>query len=263
MTQPQPAASAELRTEVALAQLLDPVREELDRDPDDIKAQLRTEDRDYLDQIGRHAITIRDAADRNDVATAERARVAITQAAQRHGHRRAAITATHAELPSLLDQLLAAVDPSSDTGGTGSASPAAHRSALGIAAFDLLRAIQRATGAPDHTHLDHALRGWTGDPATVEEWVSKARGILSPAKRWAMPGRCPNCGRGTVHVPDSTGETVRRLALELDPSTAETHCLNCGTSWPPARARQLEAVLRQQQEEDAAARRHAVRDGTR
>lgn len=257
VTQPEPPdrIATHLRLEVALDQLLNPEVRTLDRDPADIARQLADEQRAYLGLIGYLADRIRDAAQRGDVDTTERARCGIDQAADRHRGRRAAITATRALLPSLLEQLFAAIENSNNTGAGGDSRPASHRSPVGLAALALVADIQARSGQPAETELVNHLRVWaagdrTDDDATnAEHWVEQARAVLNPSRRRTLVGRCLNCGRGYVHLPDDAGEIVRRPALEVD-TDASCRCLGCGYRWPPERAHLLAEALDVQREED-------------
>lgn len=256
---PATLGAAQLRLDVAIAQLIQPSTEHIDRsaaavDPGvrDVDTEHAQHSRDLRRQHARHL-----AAHRHAQARAVLARLIA------HEHRARARRTTQADLPSLLEQLHDAVQ---STQGGGGASVGPHRSPIGLAAAELIAAIQRTVRARGTDDLAAALRAWVAQTPhwrttcpdhllamapVAEAWVTSARTLLNPSRRWTHPGACPNCGQATAHVPSDTGEIVRRPALELDRGTATARCLGCGTTWGPERLSLLAAVLEEQAREQA------------
>lgn len=255
-----------LRLDVALDQLLNPETQTLQRDRAAARAQLDQLDAAHLDHIRDLARRHRDAARRRDHAGMRRNIDRMTRAGHHHRERHAQLAnelaADQAAIPPLLERLLEAIHNSSNTGGTGS-SAAAHRSPVGLAALTLVHDIAHTTGHRGDGWLGDTLRAWQPDDIDTaaehaEQWIEKARSILDPSPRRGLIGRCLSCGKGIVHVPDDSGEIVRKLALQVDAKAATT-CLSCGAHTPPERAHLLAAALDQQREEDRADRaRRAV-----
>jgi hypothetical protein len=135
--------------------------------------------------------------------------------------------------------------------------------------LDLVHAMQAATRCRTLRGLSDALRAWTRasghwrttDPdlllwaaTAAESWVSAARTLLNPPKRWSMAAACPQCETSVTYVQDSSGERVRRPALELDPTTQTARCLapGCGARWDSRRLLLLAQMLEDQQRTRAA-----------
>lgn len=265
--------NAQLRLDTAVQQLIQPGREQLDRDSEitspaarEAATEERREHKATLDAAWarlRHAQAQRaDAVTKPAAAAAARAAHAelrtIADLTTRQTAREQARTARHADLPSLLDQLLDAIPGGGDT-DHGKGPTGAHRAALAFAALDLITDIQRTIGAQHRNALTADLRAWTeravhwraSDPARLlaaataaEGWVETGRAILTPPKRWTLYGACPACGARTAHVQDGD-ELVRRPALELDRATVSARCLRCGTRWASDKLPLLAAVLEQ------------------
>jgi uncharacterized protein with PIN domain len=169
------------------------------------------------------------------------------------------------ELPSLLDQLVEAVESSSSRGGAARSRQSAPAS---LDVLGLLDSIDRWVasglryagyrGRLDHGRLmlvkqwaSHAGRWRTTDQsylyASVGEarrWVTRAENILTPDPQTietrARP--CPHCGKRTAMVhSEDLGEQVQRPSLYLDKLKMVVFCRCCHTQWPS----QLWGLLRQ------------------
>lgn len=270
---------AHIRLDAAVQQLIQPTTEHVDRataehDPDvaDLDAEHR---RRTAELRGRHAALLR--AGQRPQATRVLARLIA------HEHQARARRTDRAELPSLLDQLRAAV---AGTGGSNGAPGAgAHRSPIALGAAQLLGDIERTirwgltatAGRDPHPDTRAQLRAWAGlagwwrtdHPAYLlaaagwaETWVTDARALLNPPRRWSRPGMCPACKATIAHVRDETGELVRRPPLELDRTAVTVRCLACSTRWDEDKLPLLAAVLEEQDRElaDEQARQRAARD---
>lgn len=261
---PDTLGAAQLALSVAVDQLTQPGQEHLDRDD----PQQSPAAREVAAEDEQHMATLR-------------RQHAAAQAARHHGqarrylqriialqHRINARRADRADLPSLLDQLLGAVESSSNNAGGGSTA-GVHRSVIGLSAAEIVHDIEITTrwgntasgGHDPHPDLAVQLRRWAARSPhwrvanpnylinaarRAEDWVTAARTQLNPPRRWSHPGRCPNCGAAVAQVPDDTGQIVRRPALELDRTTATARCLNCPARWESERLPLLAAVLEQQ-----------------
>ena len=272
MTEPdQPAPvdvdAAHLALDAAVAQLVQPSTERLDRADgqlDEHVAAQRAQDRAVERELeARHAKHLR----ARHAAQARRVLEQLSDHRRRVEERRGsdAVTATTGAVPSLLDQLRDAVQSSSSTGGAASAG--AHRSPIGLAAAELLAHIEREVGrGPIRQRVRlwaEQVRTWADEQPEVlahaaqlaEQWVATGRGILNPQRRLVAKGACPQCGRTTVHQPDDTGEVVRRPALELHvgSGTASARCIapGCGAHWPAGMLQHLARVLEEQAQERA------------
>lgn len=181
-----------------------------------------------------------------------------------HEQQAQARRATLARLPSMLEQLDDAVH---STQGGGGAAAGPHRSPIGLAAAELLHAIDRAcAGCPGTTRTER-LRYWAGlsgtwrvsDPDRLllyaldaQRWVEQGWAILDPSRVTPIPGMCPSCRRRTVRTPDDLGEQVERPVLNLTRDEGTVHCTApCRASWPPDRLRWLGELLREQDAEQA------------
>jgi hypothetical protein len=260
--------AARLSLEVAVQQLIQPATEHIDRDPDpDLAAEDR--DRDLWLQ-GEHARALR----RRDHAAARRALQRLTdhrrRAADQETHR--ARTARQTELPSLLDQLQAAVESSTSLGGPSGSGPT--RSPIGLAAAELLADIAHAVRWGQLAHPDgkelaptlaEQLREWVARSGywrthaaaylaiaaqRAEQWVAKARAILTPPRTFGLVGECPACHRRTAHVRDDAGEWVRKDAVQVDYATETARCVGygCGAVWPPEMLAWLGATMRAEEQ---------------
>lgn len=257
-------ATATLQLQLAVDALTQPGSITLDRDqpaPDTAAGRLRAELDRTRDQL------------RGDLERARRAknpaaaRRAIDRLA-RHSEHRAAVEATSAATPSLLDQLLDAI-PGSGNSDHGTGSVAAHRrSALAFDALDVVTRIRdvvlgRRTNTGPTTAQVLAWRDTVlTDPdtapdrlawaaLTAQAWVDDGWAVLNPQPRWTLPGACPECGNTTAYV-DDAGDRVRRPAIQFDRATASARCLCCphGRWRGEAQLKQLAKVLVEQQEEN-------------
>jgi hypothetical protein len=157
-------------------------------------------------------------------------------------------------VPSRLDQLEQAIEPSSGVTGTGSVYRApAHLDVMALLAeIDLVTsaALRQSgyRGRLDQTR-SWRIRAWTaygprwsvGAPyyleAAIEDarkWVQRADGILTPDPQTietrAQP--CPSCANRTAMIWDPTmGERVQRSALYLDKSQMTVYCRRCPAAW--------------------------------
>jgi hypothetical protein len=157
-------------------------------------------------------------------------------------------------VPSRLDQLEQAIEPSSGVTGTGSVYRApAHLDVLALLAeIDLVTsaALRQSgyRGRLDQTR-SWRIRAWTaygprwsvGAPyyleAAIEDarkWVQRADGILSPDPQTietrAQP--CPSCGNRNALVWDPVmSERVQRSALYLDKNQMVVFCRVCPAQW--------------------------------
>lgn len=253
-------AAAELRLATAVAQLVEPTTQRLDRDhplPGTEAWTLAMADLADRDRLrARLAAALR----RRDRPAARRALDALARAVTAQQAR----TAVDAVLPPLLDQLAAAVE---STQGGGGAAAGVHRSPIGLAAAELLADIRRtirwgelATDGPGwNPDTAVQLRRWVGrapiwrDRAPgyllaaadrAEHWVDQTRLLLDPPRRWSLAAPCPDCGARTAHILDDTGQTVRRPAIEFDRTAGTARCLRCPARWTTeAQLRQLARVL--------------------
>lgn len=238
------------RYTAALAALIDPTPEPLDRDLAATRARLA----ELLDEHHRHTAYLRRrltlAAD-DDVA-AERAVCAMQEAARRFRARRAALRVDHPDPPSLLEQLLDAVH---GTGGAYSgASNGVHRSPATLAAVDLVATIRRHLGDRDGD-LDTTLRHWQPADeleaaAHLDTWAAAIRALLDPPRSLEGVAPCPACGNRWVRVRDGD-EWHRRAAIRIaihpsgSPNEDYAECLHpaCDGYWPRTRWNLLAAAM--------------------
>lgn len=273
MTEPEQAApvdvdAAHLALDAAVAQLVQPSTEKVDRADGQLDthvAQQRADESAVEHELERrHAHYLRN----RHAAQARRTLAQLIDhrrrvAAARTSH---AVTASSGHIPSLLDQLRDAVQSSSSTGGAASAG--AHRSPIGLAPAELLAHIEREVGHRYTCPLAADVRAWAAAVVRyaaeapdqlaraahlAEQWVATGRAILNPQRRLVAKGACPQCGRTTVHQPDDTGEVVRRPALELHfgDGRAGARCLACNEHWPAGMLQHLARVLEEQAQERA------------
>ena len=199
----------------------------------------------------------RRATDAGHSGAASRALAKLADHQRRVQERRAAIAAiAHtAHTPPLLEQLQAAVAASNNHGAGARAGP--YRVPIDTAAADLLAAIEHAVGhrrGVGRPLTDDVVDWACGDynlPARAQyavRWVDGIRALVDPPKRWSLPGECTSCGHAAVHVPDDSGQHVRRDALEIDRDTGVVRCLHCRTRWEtPSAQRILGRALVEQQ----------------
>jgi hypothetical protein len=77
--------------------------------------------------------------------------------------------------------------------------------------------------------------------ANIQAWNEKIDDLLNPLPAWTLPNPCPACNTTTVYHTDSTGERIRKPALQIKPHGCE--CQNCHYNWSPAYFSHLAAVL--------------------
>lgn len=193
----------------------------------------------------------------------------IVDLGRRIGERTRQRLAREAAVPSLVDQLIEAIPGGGDS-DHGRPSAGSTRAAVALDVVELVHAMQEATRCRTLRGLSEALRAWaqqarhwrTGNPeyllqaaSAAEAWVSTGRTLLNPPKRWSFMAACPQCETSVTHVRDSSGEVVRRPALELDPATGTARCLapGCGARWDSRRLLLLAQVLEEQQRAKAEA----------
>ncbi|QJY46668.1 DUF7340 domain-containing protein [Pseudonocardia broussonetiae] len=259
MTEPEQAApvdvdAAHLALDAAITQLVQPSTEKVDRADgliDSQVAQQRAEERATTAELQRRLAGHRAAGQQMQAHLVMR---------QLRDHRRRVVKrrtngrATTAVVPSLLVQLRSEIGASSNTGAGGSAGP--YRSIIAIPATELHAEIQRTTHAPRGA-LDlrpHVTR-WAATTTDLvhaatkaSAWVEQIRTLLNPPKRWHHPGACPDCGQATAHVVDTSGDLVRRPAIEFDRDRGRARCLRCPAHWDTeAQLHQLARVLVEQQ----------------
>lgn len=162
-------------------------------------------------------------------------------------------------LPSLLDQLQEAAEPS---GGTGSGranmykSPASLDVVVLLASIDkhsreaLRRAQYRQRFDMSRTDLLRALQLVSGDMRQTSAGSELLYALICEAKRWSVRARailtpdpqtietqaqpCPVCKARTAFVwSDDAGEKVQRPSLYLDKDTMTVHCRCCSSHWGP------------------------------
>lgn len=277
MTEPdQPAPvdvdAAHLALDAAVAQLVQPSTERLDRADgqlDDHVAAQRADDRATERELElRHAGYLRAGHAAQARRTLEQLLDHRRRVAARRGSE--AVTATAGVVPSLLDQLLASVGGSG--GDNGAAGAGAHRAPIALAAAELIGHIQRtirwgrlASGDKDpHPDVRVQLRRWAARAPLwrdqhpeylavaaqhAEGWVASVRALLNPGKRTTITDPCPECRRTVAYVLDDEGQTVRRAALEVDLTHKIGRCHGCHSTWPPEF---LARLLQQQRAEDEA-----------
>jgi hypothetical protein len=251
---------ARLRLDTAVAALTQPGTADIDRDhhTDTRRTTETREQRQAADAAAEYEQRLvaryTDLRTRHHHAQARKVLAALIAHRQRRDEVDAQRAATRAEVPSLLDQLVAEVAASSNAGGDGgSASP--YRSVLALPALEVLSAIERATAAPRDAYIATHVRTWAHDPRVdvdgaadlAEQWVQEIRALLDPPPRWTVPGACPACGKSHATVKDDTGQYVRRDTLEINRATFNARCVSCGTKWiGEAQCRSLGRVLRDQ-----------------
>lgn len=229
----------------SLAELLNPTRVLLDRPtrPDEADQLAHAEQMARLQ--ARHAAY----RARRDAAGMRRTLQTLIACEEAHRARDEARTAREAVVPSLLDQLRAAVE---STAGGGSAARGPHRSPIGLAAAELLGHIARTVGR--RTTLTEDVHAWAlthPDEAAdqVQRWVTEALDIVEPPRTLEACGACPRCGERHVWRCDGD-EWVRRAAIRItehrDPARTYAECLNpaCDGRWPRTHFDLLAAALR-------------------
>jgi hypothetical protein len=197
---------------------------------------------------------------RRDAAGMRRVLAALIERERGHQAAVAARQRGVADLPSLLDQLVDAVQ---STQGGGGASSGVHRWTYGVDAAELLARMRATVAARTTAELPTRMRSWaslaghwrTEDPQRLidnaelaQHWVAQAREALNPPRRMTAVGACPECGTSIVYTRDDLGEIVRRPALEISVTSGWARCLaeGCTAEWPPERLPLLAAVLEQQ-----------------
>lgn len=254
-TEPQeePDLPAALRLSVAVDQLVQPGLTRLDRDQQAAAAALAQLDGDHL----HHIRTLRQRhAQRPRADHAGRRRLIGQMTAAGHRHRRdrhrlaAGLPTDTAPTLSLIEQLLAAVH---GTGGSNGAPGAGvHRSPIGLAAAHVLWAtgttldpyigIGTRLGCHDGARLAEYLLAWAAEPVhadqdarLAEQWVSAAREVLTPPRRFVLTWPCPWCHTERTWTRNEDGKPVQQAALQVDYVTGVIRCTapSCTAHWPP------------------------------
>lgn len=253
MTGPDPPTiDAALRLNVAIDQLVQPGHATLDRSP-----KLIAQAQDEADTAHLHHVRVirwKLTQTRDDHGR-DRLLCALREAGRRQREHRTALTALHAVLPSLLDQLYDAVE---STGGTGDRARGANRSPLNTAAAELLHTIRATTGHRAHSALADHLRAWTpADPeagaADAQRWVDEARQIVEPARYTEARAPCPVCHTRRVTVTED-GQRVVKAAIQINLTRGIATCIapGCTGRWDRSHFIFLAGVLEQDRDERAA-----------
>lgn len=253
-----------LRLHHAIDQLCTPTRVALDRyrpeaDPQ-TAATAAEADQQHQAAMDHHRARYQRATAAGSAGGQRAALQALITTEQLHRARQAQqqprLTATTAEIPSLLDQLAEAVESST---GTGHGSKGVHRAPIGLAAAELLGEITRAVGyrdQPGRTLVD-TVRAWaetpSADPDIAESWASRARETVTPNRTFELAGACPICRTRYVWTLDDTGRRVRRAAIQVNYASRSARCAapNCTASWGPDYLEHLARVLIQDRKEHA------------
>jgi hypothetical protein len=261
------ALAARLQLEVAIQQLVTPAVQQLDRsrretDPavaDTEAAAARTHHEQMTALRARYVHALRR---RDDLAT-RRTLATLVACESNYKRQRAARAAASATIPSLLDQLHAAVESSQGVG----ISAGVHRSPIGLNAAELLGHIQRTVGhRPDGPQpLTERLQHWARETARradaaelleqatlAERWVVDARAIVQPDRGFEIRGACPLCGTRYVWVQDGD-ERVQKAALQVSYATRSARCIarGCTGHWAPEYLEHLTRVVVQDRDERA------------
>jgi hypothetical protein len=233
---------------VALAaELCNPRRHQLDRDPVELASalgELDDDDRAADRRLrARHADALRRP---RQPGQARRALSALREHRTVVAARRASLSARDVEVPSLLDQVVDAIESSSGSGHRSSSGPS--RSPIGLAAAALVGDIEREVGHHGpRAQLGHAVWTWVagapvsagqGGPAAGEvlaRWVARAHQVINPPRPVELAAACPQCGTRTVRAPDDSGQVVLRPALQIDRVSGMVTCAAswCRASWGP------------------------------
>jgi hypothetical protein len=260
------ALAARLQLEVAVQQLVTPAVQQLDRsraETDTAVADTEaTAMRTHHDQMGilraRYVYALR----RLDDVGARRTLGALVARERDFKLARAARATASAAIPSLLERLQTAVESSQGVGIT----TGVHRSPIGLAAAELLGAIQRAVG---HRGAENALaeqlQHWARDveqnaDATIliekaglaERWVVDARAVVEPDRGFEIRGACPLCGTRRVWVQDGD-ERVQKAALQVSYASRSARCIapGCAGHWATEYLEHLTRVVVQDRQEQA------------
>lgn len=280
--------AAHARLTAAVGELLQPTRVDVARERGtvDVAVDQADDEIEHRERMAKLRKRHADYAKRRDTAGMRRALAVMIEWERAHRAAFDARAAMAAELPSLLDQLVDAVNSRQ---GHGGGAGGVHRWVYGVDAAMLLAEIDRtvrpdpakqapyrplipapAQGlpAPPPRELPRLIRSWAGlaghwratrpqrliDNADLAEaWLARAREVLAPPRRIPIPdAACPRCGATTVHVPSDTGEYVRRWALEVDVETGWARCLNpsCPGRWSHEQLPFLGRLIREQGELD-------------
>lgn len=252
MTEPDPRQ----RLTAAVAALCDPTTVRVDRlattdtDRDAVRATNAEAAANHRDQIAFYRRDLaRYQAQRND-AMVQRVQELIDHREARHAEAIEARRVIETSLPSLLDQVLDAVESSTSTGGAPSVG--ASRSPIGLAASALIHEIERTVGWQRDQPLADVVRAWAYSEAVdlIEQWAVTARGIVEPSRTAEARAACPVCGNRWVWAIED-GERVRRAAISINLSAGIAVCLvqACGTTWDRAHFPLLAAALMQDVDE--------------
>lgn len=228
---------------VALAvELLNPRRHDLERDQlDQVEALAEYDAADHARERRlreRHTAALRRP---RQPAQATRALGDLMAHRRAAAARRARVAAREAMVPSLLDQVVEAIESSSGSGHRTAAG--AHRSPIGLAAAALVGDVERVVGHGPRRRLCAAVWAWVraglgpdtvdGTTAQLAAWVARAHAVVDPPRPVELAAACPQCRARTVRTPDDAGEAVRRPALEIDRVSGMVTCARCRAQWGP------------------------------
>lgn len=239
-----------------VAALVNPGVRDLPREVD--AGELADQLRHHASEVARLRMAHADLLRRGLAAQARKALARMIDHERRRQQLDHAITRTTAPVPSLLDQVVDAIESSSGTGGRTRSH--AHRSPIGLAAAALIGDIEATVGQVVG-HGPRALlarRCWAwvtatreapGTAATLADWVARARQVVEPSRPVDLAAPCPACGESVSWLPDDSGQVVRRAALQVDRGTGWARCTArpggrpCGATWSPGVLVHLATVL--------------------
>jgi hypothetical protein len=169
-----------------------------------------------------------------------------------------ALAVLSAPVPSLLDQVVDAIESSSAAARPGAVAKA-HRSPIGLAAAQLVGDIEAVVGHGPRPQLARRTWGWavrhSATPragAHLADWLTRARSVVEPSRPLDLAAPCPACGETVAWLADDCGLPVRRTALQIDRATGHARCVArphgrpCGASWAPGALTFLAGLLETQ-----------------
>lgn len=234
------------------AQLVNPGVRDLPREVD--AGELTDQLAHHAGEVARLRLAHADLTSRRLHPQARRALARLIDHERRRQQLERAVSRTSAAVPSLLDQVVDAIESSSGTGGRTRSY--ARRSPIGLAAAALIGDIEAMVGHGPRAQLARRCWGWavrhSADPrtaATLADWVGRARQVVEPSRPVDLAAPCPACGESVAWLPDDTGQVVRRAALQVDRATGWARCtarprgLPCGATWSPGALTLLADVL--------------------
>lgn len=253
MTNARDLSDAQLRLDTAIDQLTQPGHHTLDRNHPDTRQTRADDDTAHRNHIAYLRRRLAHARDDLDI---DRIHCAMRNAGRAHRARRAAINAATAVLPSLLERLHDAVHGSGGTNGASGAG--AYRSAIGLAAADLLHTIRAGVGARPTDDLAAHLHTWQPvDPEQAaddaERWVEDVRNIVEPSRMTEARAPCPICHTRHVWVVED-GQRIQKAAIQINLTRGHALCIapGCTGRWDRAHFNLLAGVLEQDRDERAA-----------